>query len=115
MLAARRTSGLGRSSSSPPPNIPDHSAMLAMKEMAVAMAAATEPMRMSRCLTCMSSWAITPSSSSLGIWRSRPTVAQTTACLGLRPVAKALGCSLGDTATCGMGRPARSASERTRP
>ena len=35
-------------------------------------------------------------------------MAHTTACLGLRPVAKALGCSLGEMATLGMGNPARS-------
>lgn len=40
--------GLGRSSSSLPPNMPANMAMLAMAEMPVATAAATEPMRMSR-------------------------------------------------------------------
>ena len=34
-------------------------------------------------------------------------VTATTACDGLRPVANALGCSWGATATTGMGRPAR--------
>ena len=54
--------GFGRSSSSrPPANIEANMAIWAMYEIAVAIAAATDPMRMSRCLTCISSWAITPS------------------------------------------------------
>ena len=36
-----------------------------------------------------------------------PVVTATTALVGLRPVAKALGCSCGATATTGIGRPAR--------
>ena len=53
--------------------------------------AATEPMRMSRCLTCISSWAMTPRSSRSLNTRKMPVVAATAACCGLRPVAKALG------------------------
>ena len=44
---------------------------------------------------------------------SSPVVAHTTACFGLRPVANALGCSLGEMATRGIGMPAREASEAT--
>ncbi len=56
---------------------------------------------------CASSCAITPSSSSLGMYLRIPVVTATTALLGLRPVAKAFGCSCGATATTGIGRPAR--------
>ena len=73
-----------------------HIAMLAMKEMPVATAAATEPMRMSRLRTCMSSWASTPRISSQVQAASRPSVTATAACSGLRPVAKALGCCSGE-------------------
>ena len=81
-----------------------------MNEIAVAIAAATDPIRMSRCFTCMSSWAITPSTSSRVSEESRPWVAHTTALSGLRPVANAFGCWLGEIATVGIGRSARSAS-----
>jgi len=79
------------------------------------MAAATEPMRMSRCFTCINSCAITASTSARGIDVSNPSVAQTTAFFGPRPVANALGWSLGAIATVGIGSLARSASERTSP
>ena len=72
-------------------------AMRAAKVMAMAMAAATEPMRMSRLPTWDSSWASTPlSSSSLSICMM-PWVQATAAWSGLRPVAKALGCRSGVT------------------
>ena len=75
--------------------------------IAAASVAATELIRMSRCFTCASSCAITPSSSSsLRICRM-PSVAATAACCGLRPVAKALGDACGMTYTFGIGRPAR--------
>jgi len=57
------------------------------------MPAATVEMSMSRFLMWASSWAITPSISWGGIERSSPLVTATTALDGLRPVAKALGCS----------------------
>ena len=110
--AASRPTGLAPSSSSPPV-IPDHSAMLATNEIAVAMAAATDPMRMSRCRTCISSWAITASISSGGKDASSPLDAHTTACRGPRPVAKALGWGSGQTATAGIGRSARCARRAT--
>ena len=77
------------------------------------MPAATVAMSMSRFLMCASSCAITPSSSSCGIDLRMPVVTATTALLGLRPVAKALGCSCGATATTGMGSPARWRSRST--
>ena len=59
--------------------------------IAAAIVAATELMRMSRCFTCASSCAMTPSSSwSLRICRI-PSVAATAACEGFRPVANAFG------------------------
>ena len=107
-------SGFGRSSSSrPPPNRAAKYAICAMAEIAVAMAAATEPMRMSRLRTCMSSCAITPSISSAGIDFNKPCVAHTTAVRGPRPVAKAFGCSDGEMATRGIGMFARAASDAT--
>jgi hypothetical protein len=42
-----------------------------------------------------------------------PSVTTTAAWLGLRPVANAFGCGLGDTYSRGMGIPARAASRRT--
>ena len=72
-------------------------AMRAIMVMAMPTVAATEPMRMSRLRTCMSSWASTPRISYQSRWSSRPWVTATAAWFGLRPVAKALGCGLGDT------------------
>ena len=80
---------------------------------APAMPAATVAMSMSRFLMCASSCAMTPSSSSCGMVLRMPVVTATTALLGLRPVAKALGCSCGATATTGMGSPARWRSRST--
>ena len=56
----------------------------------------------SRWATWESSWARTASSSGSSSRRIRPAVAQTTALLGLRPVAKALGTSVSATATLGF-------------
>ncbi len=47
--------------------------------MAAASVAATELIKMSRCFTCASSCAITPSSSSSVMIRSTPSVAATAA------------------------------------
>ncbi len=63
-------------------------------EMAPATVAATVIVRMSRFFTCASSCAITPSSSSRSRICRMPVVAATAAFSGLRPVAKAFGCSL---------------------
>ena len=58
-------------------------------------AAAIDETRMSRFLMWANSWASTPRTWFSGMWRSRPTVTATAACFGLRPVAKAFGCSDG--------------------
>ena len=50
-----------------------------------------------RFFTWASSWAMTPATSSELRRCSNPVVAQTAACAGLRPVAKALGCGLSAT------------------
>ena len=63
--------------------------------MAPATMAAMLAMRMSRFLMCAISWASTPSSSRAGSARWMPAVTAMAACLGLRPVAKAFGCSAG--------------------
>ncbi len=77
------------------------------------MAAATEPMRMSRLPTWLISWARTPRSSFQSRMRRMPWVTATAAWSGLRPVAKALGCSDGVTYSLGMGMPAFWVSSRT--
>ena len=71
----------------PPKNIAKRATIM----MAAASVAATELVRMSRCLTCASSCAITPSSSSVVRMRRMPSVAATAAWLGFRPVANAFG------------------------
>ncbi len=94
---ARSAIGLPPSSSSrPPPNMAPHMAMLATKEMPVATAAATEPIRMSRLRTWDSSWASTPRISSQVQMARSPSVTATAAWWGLRPVAKAFGCGSGE-------------------
>ena len=60
----------------------------------------------SRCFTCDSSWAITPSSSLGESVRMMPVVAQTVAVFWLRPMANALGTSVSATAMRGFGRSA---------
>ena len=66
-----------------------------MNVIALATAAATEAVRMSRLYTCMSSWPSTPRSSRSSSSCRMPSVAQTAALRGLRPVAKALGAAVG--------------------
>ena len=66
-----------------------------MAEIAPASIAAMLAMRMSRFLMCPISWASTPSSSRAGRACMIPCVTAIEACLGLRPVANALGCSAG--------------------
>ena len=61
------------------------------------MAPAMVAMRMSRFWTWDSSWASTPSSCRRSRIRRMPSVTATAACSGLRPVAKALGASVGMT------------------
>ena len=100
MIPTSSTSGLEPSPSSErelPPKKLANCAMRATIMMAAASVAATELMRMSRCLTCASSCAITPASSSRDNSRMIPSVAATAACCGLRPVAKAFGESSGMT------------------
>ena len=108
---SRPAMGLPRrpSLSRPPPNIMPK---LANMPMAPAMVALTVDSKMSRCLTCASSCAITPRSSAAVSERTRPVVAATAACSGLRPVAKALGASSSIKYTLGIGRSARCASWR---
>ncbi len=60
----------------------------------------------SRCFTCDSSWAITPSSSLGERVRMMPVVAQTVALFWLRPIANAFGTSVSATAMRGFGRSA---------
>ena len=69
----------------------DDIAIRASIVMAAPSVAAIELIRMSRCSTCPSSCAITPSSSRSSITCNSPSVTATAACDGLRPVANALG------------------------
>ena len=101
-----------RSSLRPPPKIAANCIMRAVIMMAAATVAATELIRMSRCFTCASSCAMTPSSSGSVSSRMIPSVAATAAWLGFRPVANAFGELSGITYTFGMGRFARVASRR---
>jgi hypothetical protein len=64
---------------------------------APAKVALTVMISVSRFLTCASSCAITPASSSRVSMRNSPVVAATAEFSGLRPVAKALGCGLSMT------------------
>ena len=72
-----------------------HCAMCARYVMAPASVAAIVEISTSRLVTCDSSCASTPSSSSSSRTRMMPSVTATAACCGLRPVAKALGVSVG--------------------
>ena len=67
------------------------------------MVAAIVESRMSLCLMCASSCAITPASSSLLSIRIIPVVTATAAWLGFLPVAKALGVSFSIVYTFGRG------------
>ena len=67
----------------------------------------------SRFLTWVSSWPSTPSSSLSFRRRTMPVVTQTTAFLGFRPVAKALGTSVSATAILGLGISACATSRST--
>ena len=80
-----------------------HTAIREANVIAMAIAAATDPMRMSRLRMWASSWASTPRISSHVKWLMSPSVMATAACLGLRPVAKALGWGLGLTYSLGIG------------
>ena len=77
-----------------------------MNPATIAKKLARVMMATSRWATWLSSWAMTPSSSSGSSRSSRPWVTATAACLGLRPVANAFGMSVGTIATRGMGSPA---------
>ena len=76
---------------------PNQNAIRAAKVMPIAIAAATEEIRMSRLPTWESSCASTPRNSSLSSTWRMPWVTATAAWCGLRPVAKALGCISGET------------------
>ncbi len=69
----------------------------------------------SRWATWLSSWASTASSSDSSRRRISPVVAHTTAELGLRPVAKALGTSVSAMATRGFFMSARAQSRSMTP
>ena len=69
----------------------------------------------SRWATCESSCESTASTSGSSSRRSSPQVTQTTAFLGLRPVAKALGMSVVAMATCGLGMSASAQRRSTTP
>jgi hypothetical protein len=84
-------------SRSPPMNRLEKAAMRASSVMAMARAAATEEIRMSRLPTWLISWARTPRSSSHVHSCRIPSVTATAAWSGLRPVAKALGWGSGVT------------------
>jgi hypothetical protein len=84
-----------------------------MNAIAPARVAATDITRMSRFPTWETSCASTPRSSSSDSVRRMPSVTATTACRGLRPVAKAFGVWVGMIATLGIGRLAWWATWRT--
>ena|SRR5207249_6298189 len=109
MRKAKGPSGLFRSSRLPPKK----KANLARNVIDMAMAAATEPIRMSRLVTWDSSWERTPRSSrSSRIWRI-PLVTETAACCGFRPVAKAFGWAMSLTKMRGIGMAFAWVSSRT--
>ncbi len=80
-----------------PPMPPKKNPNCASIEIAPATVAATVMISVSRFFTCPSSCASTPASSSRLSIRMMPVVAATAALSGLRPVAKAFGCSLSMT------------------
>src|SRR5947208_2952380 len=86
-----------------PPSIMFQPNQRAMKEIAPAKVAATDITRISRFRTWETSWARTPRSSSSVSIERMPSVTATTACSGLRPVAKAFGVWVGTMATLGIG------------
>ena len=69
--------------------------MFAIAAIAAPIMAAIVVTRMSRFATCAISCASTPLTCSRGRYRSSPSVTATAAFFGLRPVAKAFGCSDG--------------------
>jgi hypothetical protein len=93
MRNANGPNALSRSSRAPP----NQNAIRARNVIAVPIAAAIEPTRMSRFATWESSCASTARSSrSSRIWRI-PRVTETAAWPGPRPVAKAFGWSISET------------------
>ena len=96
--------------SSPPPK---KNAKRESSVMLMPIAAATEPIRMSRFRTCESSCASTPRSSRSSRICRMPFVTATDACCGLRPVANAFGCIMSETKIFGMGICSSCASSRT--
>ena len=91
------------SSPSPPPKKKPNWTMYAAT---VAKKPASVMTSTSRFCTCVSSCAITPSSSAGVRMRMIPVVAHTVALRGERPIANALGMSVSATATFGLGRSA---------
>src|SRR5581483_5083772 len=92
---------------------PNQNAIRASIVMVAASIAATELVRMSRCSTCPSSCATTPSISVSFINCRIPVVNATEACDGLRPVANAFGDCSGISHSLGMGTPIRCVRFRT--
>jgi hypothetical protein len=88
----------------PPPNMPPNMPMRMSIAASMAKKLATVMIRTSRLAMWESSCASTPSISRGSSRFQRPCVTATAACLGLRPVANALGTSVGMTATRGFGR-----------
>ena len=89
----------------PPPNppiIPVQSIIRVTRPASMPRKLAMVMTATSRWATWESSWARTASSSGSSRRRMSPVVAHTTALLGLRPVAKALGTSVSATATRGF-------------
>ncbi len=76
----------------PPRRPPNQKPMKPISEIALAMVATIEEVRMSQFLTCASSWPSTPRSSRSVSSSRMPVVTATAACFGERPVAKAFGC-----------------------
>ncbi len=110
MASSIVTAGLGPSSSPLlPPKTLANIARLAIAEIAVATAAAIEPIRMSLLRMWATSWATTPRTSLRSSAWSSPAVTHTRAVVSLRPVAKAFGWGSGDTNRRGVAMSARRA------
>ena len=109
-----RTSGLGfRSSLDPPPGRSTRDVPSCIKATAPTSAASMVMRRTSRFLTCPSSWATTPWSSSRVHRSSSPCVTAMCACRGSVPVANAFGSGSSTIQMRGRGTPAAIAISST--
>ena len=93
MIAASAPTKPSGLSSSSPPNSIENWRMLAMAAITAPIIAAIVCTSTSRFEMCAISCASTPRTCSGGRWCSRPSVTAIAEFFGLRPVAKALGCS----------------------